>query len=145
MSSKMDQIFTIHRYWMWANAMRTHFDKCLTDKSRDKKQDISWFADYEGVFLSHWYAALFVVIEGWHKMKLKDQVIDDLLSSSNVDLLRRFRNGVCHFQPNYLDDRFIAFMAEPTTVAWVRKLNTEFGRYFLQTLASESDNVSHKQ
>ena len=110
----------------------------------EKKQDISWFAADEGVFLSHWYAALFVVIEGWHQMKLKDIVIDDLLSSCNVDLLRRFRNGVCHFQPNYLDDRFITFMAEPTTVAWVRKLNTEFGRYFLQTLASKNDDASYK-
>lgn len=133
----MDDIITLHRYWIWANALRTHFDKRLMDNSKEKRKDISWFADYQGVFLSHWYAALFVVIEGWMQMNLRDPVIDDLLGSPNVDLLRRFRNGVCHFQPNYLDDKFVEFMAEPTTVTWVRTLNTEFGRYFLQTLKSQ--------
>lgn len=140
----MNKPISLHRYWIWANALRTHFDEHLKAESKEKKKDISWFADYEGVFLSHWYAALFVVIEGWQQTLLKDPVIDDLLLSPNVELLRRFRNGVCHFQIIYFDDRFIEFMAEPTTVAWVRTLNAEFGRYFLQILDSHNNETSYR-
>ena len=142
----MNEIITLHRYWIWANALRTHFDqKLLNNKEQKKREDISWFADYEGVFLSHWYSALYVVIEGWKTLHLEDKEIDLLLKSSNVDLLRRFRNGVCHFQPEYLDSRFVGFMAEPSTVDWVRNLNREFGRYFLETLNNKEQKDSNNK
>ena len=76
---------------------------------------------------------LYVVIEGWKELKLHDPVIDGLLTSPNVDLLRRYRNGVFHFQPEYMDKRFRGFVEEGTEpVAWVRELNKQFGRFFLE-------------
>jgi hypothetical protein len=48
--------------------------------------------------MSYWYAALYVVIEGWRDLGLADATIDALLQSPNVDLLKRYRNGVFHFQ-----------------------------------------------
>jgi len=120
---------TLHRYFIWANRMRTHFDEVLSrDDPFSGPSQIESF-----LYMSYWYAGLYVVIEGWQELKLADPAIDALLRSPNVALLRRYRNGVFHFQGEYNDARFQAFMAEGTgTVSWVRALNLEFGRYLLQ-------------
>ena len=84
------------------------------------------------LYMSYWYGGLYVVIEGWRRLKLSDQVIDTLLNSPNVDLLRRYRNGCFHFQEKYFDDRFLKFIDEGTDVVWwVRELNQQLGRFFL--------------
>jgi len=44
-----------------------------------------------GIFMSYWYGALFVVIEGWRELQLSDPSIEPLLASDNVDLLKRYR------------------------------------------------------
>jgi hypothetical protein len=54
--------------------------------------------------------------------KLTDPEVDRLLASPNTDLLRRFRNGMLHFQadrwlPNKLSDFFVP---ANKTVEWVR-------------------------
>jgi hypothetical protein len=38
-------------------------------------------------YMSFWYGALFVVIEGWKQLRLKDGPVELLLSFTNVDLL----------------------------------------------------------
>jgi hypothetical protein len=91
-----------------------------------------WFADDAGLFLSYWYAALYVVVEGWHELKCQDLEIDHFLTSPNVQHLRRYRNGVCHFHRKYLDERFLEITASADSVQWVRSLNDSFGRFFLQ-------------
>jgi hypothetical protein len=90
--------------------------------------------------MSYWYGALHVVIEGWKELKLVDTVIEDLLQSPNVDLLRRYRNAVFHFQADYHDKKFLAFFKEGTdSVAWVRSLNLQFGRYFFSSSQPPND------
>ena len=85
--------------------------------------------------MSYWYGGLYVVIEGWRKLRLVDSVIDELLGSKNVKLLKRYRNGVFHFQSKYSDSRFTDFMTVgENAVEWVRLLNKEFGRYFLNRI-----------
>jgi len=84
--------------------------------------------------MSYWYGGLYVVIEGWRALKIADPVIETMLKSPNVRLLRQYRNGTFHFQKKYLDERFTDLFAKGTdTVAWVRSLNAEFGRYFLES------------
>jgi hypothetical protein len=118
----------LHRYFIWANRMRTHFDNILSGAVPVKNFEIeSW------LYMSYWYAGLYVVIEGWRELQLNDAVIDSLLRSPNVELLRRYRNGVFHFQKAYMDDRFMAFITEGVNeVAWVRELNEQLGRFFLE-------------
>jgi hypothetical protein len=126
------ELVTLHRYFIWANQMRTHFDEILAREP----------APFEGaafiesfLYMSYWYGGLYVVIEGWKALNLSDGVIDELLKSRNVILLRRYRNGVFHFQRNYHDERFNEFMSQGTNeVTWVRSLNQQFGRYFLERL-----------
>jgi hypothetical protein len=131
----MTNLLALHRYYIWANRLREHFDIAVAASPLTDQQE-SLFADDQGLFLSHWYAALYVVVEGWQELKLTDTEIDTLLSSPNIDLLHRFRNGVCHYQRNYSDPRFLNLMQAQGVVPWVRQLNFAYGRYFLSNLVS---------
>jgi hypothetical protein len=111
--------------------MRTHFYEVLARGTNilEGAGSIESF-----LYMSYWYAGLYVVIEGWKELHLSDAVIDEVLQSSNVALLKRYRNGVFHFQSDYDDKRFEEFMTQGVdTVTWVRRLNDQFGRFFLQT------------
>lgn len=134
--SMVDQL-ALHRYYIWANRLREHFDSAIADMPLSDQPE-SVFADDRGLFLCNWYAALYVVVEGWNELKLADEEIDALLTSPNIDLLRKFRNCVYHYQSDYSDSRFLDLMQAQGVVSWVRQLNLEFGRYFLLNLASTS-------
>jgi hypothetical protein len=129
----LEKVLALHRYYIWANRLRQHFDSAVSNQASTERSD-EFFVNDCGIFLSHWYAALFVVVEGWQEIQLSDPKIDTLLSSSNIELLRRFRNGVCHYQKNYHDPRFLDLWQAQDIVPWVKQLNYEFGRYFLQRL-----------
>lgn len=111
--------------------MRTDFDNIL-QLNAEKKVAAAQYNIESFLCMSYWYGGLYVVIEGWKELKLKDNIIDSLLDSPNVDLLRRYRNGTFHFQRNYFDERLLRFMRDGIDcVPWIRNLNQEFGRYFL--------------
>ena len=114
--------------------MRTHFYELLENKEKIKPERF----DIEAVmYMSLWYASLYVVVEGWQELKLKDEKIDELLQSENIALLKRYRNGVFHFQKVYKDKRFDELDQKKEAVEWIVKLNKEFGRYFLQELSDK--------
>jgi hypothetical protein len=82
-------------------------------------------------YMSYWYAGLFVVVEGWQGLELHDSVLDKLLASPNVGLLKRFRNAVFHYQKNFLDQRLVDMVRQGQDAeAWVGELDREFRRYF---------------
>jgi hypothetical protein len=87
------------------------------------------------MYMSLWYGELYVVIEGWKELGFSDPTVDALLSSPNVELLKRYRNGAFHFQKDYFDDRFLDFMRGDAAVKWVSNLNQAFGSYFLTKFA----------
>lgn len=102
-------VFTLHRYFIWGNHMRHLHDEHLKGEWQEDKNS------YDVVLhnlCSYWYGGLYVVIEGWRDLKLSDPEIDKLLQSRNVDLLRRYRNGVFHFQKEYFDKRFTELWEE---------------------------------
>ncbi|MDO8526476.1 MAG: hypothetical protein Q7T03_02175 [Deltaproteobacteria bacterium] len=124
-----DFILTLHRYFIWANRMRTHFDDCLKEKNESKEKN-----GFERImYMSLWYAGLYVVCEGWAKLNLTDKSIDDLLKSKNLKLLKIYRHGVYHFQKEYYGKCFDRLISEgDDVVRWVRSLNQAFGKYFLE-------------
>ena len=126
------ELVSLHRYYIWANRMRTLFYAELKQQDLNALDPVLVLAGDIGLLSSYWYGALYVVVEGYKELKLSDPAIDLLLQSDNVELLRRYRNGTFHFQRNYFDDRFNNFFAERSTVEWVRTLNREFGRFFLE-------------
>jgi hypothetical protein len=126
-----EEIAALHRYFIWSNRMRTHFDEVLqehgTTGSPTSPAGVERF-----LYLSYWYGGLYVVVEGWRALKLSDPYVDRLLESPNVGLLRRYRNGAFHYQPSYFDGRFVDFFSQEGTAAWVRDLNSALGSFFLR-------------
>ena len=127
---KIDEyIFTLHKYFIWADRMRYHFKQILEDgcQSINSKERI-----LANLYMSCWYAHIYVVIEGQKKLGLSDTKIDKLLKSPNVDLLKLYRNGVFHFHKNYLGEPFLGFIQKgQNSVQWVHELHNEFSRFFL--------------
>jgi hypothetical protein len=121
--------------------MRTDFDDILKRKSENQISE-DRFNIESHLYMSYWYGALYVVIEGWRQLKLSDPQISQLLKSKNVGLLKQYRNGVFHFQKNYNDKRFLNFITQgENCVEWIRTLNREFGRFFLEWFKTQKKVV----
>jgi hypothetical protein len=144
--TKKDNVIPIlFRYFMAASLMRQEFDRHLRDPkvmAPVGDDPMKFLISKAGLKMCLWYGMLYVVIEGWRDAKLTDLEVDRLLASPNTKLLRRFRNGMFHFQkdqwlPPKLSDFFV-----PTnkTVEWVRALTAELRRY----LMAEMDRISEK-
>jgi hypothetical protein len=136
---KPTEVFTLHKYFISASLMGHLFREKL--KADGAPQDFSQSWIELDVLMRYWYVGLFVVIEGWQGLKLADTKIDQLLQSPNVDLLRRFRNGVCHFQVKYFDKRFMDLFHEQSMVTWLHTLSSEFGRFFLEFMRAQESGT----
>ena len=121
------EVFTLHKYFIHANFMRHRFFEKAVAEGPAKE-----LVSESKLFMDAWYVGLYVVIEGWKTLNLTDSTIDELLRSPNGELLRRYRNGICHFQRKYFDDRFMALIQEKSVVMWLQVLNREFGRFLLE-------------
>jgi hypothetical protein len=126
------EVMALHRYFVWADRMRVHFDGVLAMRAEGKaeKGDIHTLP-----YMAYWYGGMYVVIEGWRELRLSDPTVDALLNSANVELLRRYRNGAFHFQRKYMDERFADFWGEADTPRWIRELREAFSQWFLKYLA----------
>ena len=115
----------ISNYFFSAKLMRDHahtireevFDKKNTRLKRD-------FLVYYGYYLS----ALWVVVEGFCELNLKDNVIEEL-AKKHGDSLRLYRNGTFHYQRK--PDKHVQFHGHPENrMNWVEKLYFELERFF---------------
>jgi len=82
--------------------------------------------------MSYWNAGLYVVVEGFKELKLKDAKIQQLLQSPNVEALRLVRNATFHFQKDsFISKKVIPFSKSEDSVPWVRSLTEAFSEFFL--------------
>lgn len=124
------EIFNLYKYFIWADRMKTAYD-ALLDKNVQEPIPRAKFEMESNLYMSYWFGALYVVIEGWKQLHLSDRKIASLLDSPNVNLLRRYRNGVFHFQRDYFDERFLSFLRDGINrIEWTRNLHHEFEEYF---------------
>ena len=81
-----------------------------------------------------WFASEFVVIEGWKELNHARSSISALLAENakEVELLRRARNAVFHFQKAPLDNRLSEFATGYGATGWLVDLHQEFLRYLLK-------------
>ena len=86
------------------------------------------------VLIMQFHAALWVAVEGWRASPLSNETVDELLTDpafeQNVTLLRRFRNGVYHYQPEQINEKVLAFLRDGSehAVAWAFLLHDKFKR-----------------
>jgi hypothetical protein len=118
------------RYLFWADLSRRHFDTYVEGpRIEDEWQD--WWHFF--ALMSQWYAAEYVVIEGWREADLHDPVIDEVLARSSdvTDMLRRYRNGVFHYQPALVEKRFMPILEDAErSMPWVYFMHTEYLRFY---------------
>ena len=133
-----DELITLSRYFVWADTMKTHFEEALR-KSGSVDLDGPSGIDV-AMYMCLWYGCLYVVIEAWRELGLSDQDVDNLLASPHVDLLRRYRNAVFHYQKEYWPERFIAFLREgESSAAWVRAVHIALQRYLTDFLNTPNE------
>jgi hypothetical protein len=131
-------VLALHRYFVAASRMQRHFESNLVPfeepqsatQEDPNRRALEVFAGPRGNFMYYWYGSLYVVIEGFRSLNLKDQSIEALLGSPNVNALRRCRNGAFHFRPSYFSARSLKAMSKPDFVMWVREVMTAFRGYF---------------
>jgi len=80
-----------------------------------------------------WFASEYVVIEGWREINHHEKTIFTLLDSNaeGIDLLRRARNAVFHFQKSPLDKRLMEFATAYGASGWLFDLHQAFLSYLL--------------
>lgn len=141
---KLDPVVVLSKYFTWAAHFKSQFEEVLpklTDTTRwNDSASIDMF-----MFMSHWYATLYVCIEGWHRLKLSDPEIDQLLSSPNVKMLKAYRHAVYHFQDTYFDQKYMPFMNSRDSVAWVRTVHVALFRYLDGWFATHKLDGSQKK
>ncbi|ANF30821.1 hypothetical protein A0130_03200 [Leifsonia xyli] len=86
-----------------------------------------------------WYAALYVVIEGWKELDLSDSEVDGFLSDDRTDKLRVFRNKVFHYQKEYSPNGLVAFLEADgpdgsSSAEWVRGTHFALGRAIVRSI-----------
>lgn len=142
-----EKFTSLHRYYGWSTVLKAQFYAGLRDiiASKDPKKAIG---DYVGpmklgpgtVFMSYWYAAICVVVEGWQELGYDEPTIDSLLASDHAEHLKRHRNATCHYQSPMLSPKWHAFERRSGAVEWINALDKAFGDWFL---ARTAENVQH--
>jgi hypothetical protein len=135
-----DRILAFARYVSWADLLKSLFqsemanEASMTEPVEMRKHKWRRFG-----LMCYWYASLYAVIEAWDELQFSDPTIDRLLAHPKDfrALLRRYRNGVSHFQSSLLDPRIIDFLRYGAAhVCWVHALHDEVVRFFAEHLAS---------
>ncbi len=87
--------------------------------------------------LSVYYGLLYALIEGFQECQLHDPVIDRLLASPHLVLLRRYRNAIFHFQADFHKSKKIFDLLEnDAIVPWLRSVWKELTRWFTDEIAN---------
>ena len=130
-------IITLYRYFAYAAHMRRLFcDEVNEDDVKMMASDMSglmlFFYSSPGIYLLYSYSGIYLVIEGWKDLKLRDPKIDELIASPFVDRLRLFRNATFHYQKELMSRKHLQFFGteEEETEKWLNNLYAEFERFF---------------
>jgi hypothetical protein len=133
----------LFRYTLWANFMMDNFKIVLgRDYAEIKHQlevgQLTFDAKRLESEMYHclWFGILYIVIEGWPSLRIKNQQITKLLRSRYKRLLHNFRDATFH--PNdYDDERINILMATgQPSIDWARKVTIEFKIFFESVLFS---------
>ena len=130
------KMIALHKHWLHADSIKVRISAEVLkpgEAAEKLPQSLLVLGKTHSMFLalSVWYALLYVVIEGYQKMGLCDEGVDAVLAQEEyVDVLRRFRNGIFHYQQNPIPEKVLGFLAMEQSENWIRDLNSAFDAFF---------------
>jgi hypothetical protein len=133
-STQNDALVALYRYFIIASRIREEFKRIQDGEDYRQKQPLST-NDFVIYLLSGppslyfiWCGMLYVVVEGYQELKLKDSAVDALLADpGRLDVLKRCRNGIFHFQKDYFDNRFMGPLKDLFFTEWALQLMKALG------------------
>jgi hypothetical protein len=123
------------RYLYSAQVLKEQFEASLDLPEIDGF--VYWRNPTAFVWLTYYYSSLYVVINAWQELKLRNPLIDFLLEHQQgvVSLLRRFRNGVFHYQQELENPKLAQLLhTGEKHVLLIHLLHDSFVRYYWQWL-----------
>ena len=134
------EVITLYKYYGFAVYMRKSFQREMDDGwgkamvNGDLDPMILLNYTPPGICLMYMYSALYVVIEAWKNLGLKDRKIEALIDSPFIDRLRRFRNATFHYQNDIISLKHLELFGteEEKTEVWMRQLYSELSRFFTE-------------
>ena len=135
MDKKNQPLLSLHKYWIQANRMREDLIKEMEKLPADADiEDLYQYCLRTNNIALHtfryfWLASLCTVIEGYKKLQLNDNKINNLISNSlkNIEDLRKFRNSTRHFELPSQRNKKIKDLK--ISMKWISELHAAFGEY----------------
>ena len=137
------ELHLLHQYFVWADRMRVHFEAALQVPTPEDIYIPLFQEPEKWLYMCYWYASAYTVVEGFVELGLKDARVEAFLAQTvYVDKLKRFRNGVFHFQKKLMDERFLDFIALPDGGKWLTELWHALGDFFLTQFGLKSTKAN---
>ena len=126
MADPLDEpVRRLAQYWFRAKLMHdylhTMMDECEGDIQKIIDGGRGWELD---TYLSYWLSGLFVVVEGFNKLKLKDKRVQKLFVA-HIRYLKAMRHETYHFVPS-LDTNAVSAIRE---LNWAEDLHEAIGDF----------------
>lgn len=137
-----DQLWALHRHWMWCNVIKKNFEievKKMMD-GKLSKDSAKLIPDRYGAYMSIWYGMLFGVLEALKEEGITIPSIENDINSI-YDSLRLYRNAVFHPQKQYWSNKLIKIMEDKDSVNKIWKIHDELGGYFLREIGKISKSA----
>jgi hypothetical protein len=116
------EIQQLARYWWRAQVMHGHVWEMRErfPNLEMKEMDDRWTFE---TYLLHWLAALFVLVEGFNKLGLRDREVQRLFNE-HLGLLKQLRHQIYHFVPERGD---VPEMLRHDRLNWAEELHDAIG------------------
>ncbi|HEX5317369.1 MAG TPA: hypothetical protein VFX22_12035 [Candidatus Kapabacteria bacterium] len=106
----------------WLHALRERYNHDLEAMSEsDDWYEFTTYVDF-------WLAALFVLVEGFNKLGLKDKNVSKLFTAQ-IGLLKTFRHHTYHFVPEYDPESTEVFIH----LNWAEELHDAIGDFLVKS------------
>jgi hypothetical protein len=102
---RLTQFVSLRQYYRWSVSLYEAAAPSL-QSGVDARNVSPDEARRTSAYLAYWFASLYVLAEGWQELKFSHPAVNPFLTDDRLDVLRRFRNFVFHFQKNYADSKF---------------------------------------
>jgi hypothetical protein len=138
MKSIDPSLLALHTHWVRADSIKERVRLDIADDGSQLPSELHDIGQQLSKVhaLEVLYGLIYVVIEGFRELGCKDESVEKLLAEGDyVNLLRRFRNGVFHYQTEPMDKRLLDFITRENSGRWMRDTHKALGTFLERELS----------